>query len=68
MSGQYSHYGKSDRYDYDKQKKILPETDSGKEYSIQRERDADLIIDDNTIYEIDRECFERMKKQKRRRE
>ncbi len=29
-------------------------------------RDEDLIIEDNTIYEIDRECYERVKKQKRR--
>jgi hypothetical protein len=28
--------------------------------------DDDLIIEENTIYEIDRECYERMKKQKSR--
>ncbi|MGF7142714.1 hypothetical protein HNQ56_001132 [Anaerotaenia torta] len=28
--------------------------------------DADLIIEDNTIYEIDRACFERLKQKKRR--
>lgn len=32
-----------------------------------RDRDDDLIIEDNTIYEIDRECYERLKKQKKRR-
>ncbi len=26
--------------------------------------DEDLIIEDNTVYEIDRECYERMKKMK----
>lgn len=30
-------------------------------------RDEDLIIEDNTIYEIDRECYERTRKQKKRR-
>jgi hypothetical protein len=28
--------------------------------------DDDLIIEENTIYEIDRECYERLKKQKGR--
>lgn len=28
--------------------------------------DSDLIIEENTVYEIDRECFERLKKQKKR--
>ena len=26
----------------------------------------DLIIEENTVYEIDRECYERMKRQKRK--
>lgn len=26
----------------------------------------DLIIEENTIYEIDRECYERMKRQKKK--
>ncbi len=35
--------------------------------SIKNTRDNDdLIIEENTIYEIDRECYERMKRQKRR--
>lgn len=29
-----------------------------------RKRDEDLIIDDNTVYEIDRDCYERLKKQR----
>lgn len=28
--------------------------------------DTDLIIEDNTVYEIDRECYERLKRQRRR--
>jgi hypothetical protein len=30
-----------------------------------KERDSDLIIEDNTIYEIDRDCYERLKKLKK---
>jgi hypothetical protein len=29
-------------------------------------RDEDLIIEDNTVYEIDRECYERLRRQKKR--
>ncbi len=29
-------------------------------------KDDDLIIEENTVYEIDRECYERLKKQKKR--
>jgi hypothetical protein len=29
------------------------------------QRDDDLIIEDNTVYEIDRGCYEKLKKQKR---
>lgn len=32
-----------------------------------RKEDDDLIIEENTVYEIDRECYERLKRQKRRR-
>lgn len=32
-----------------------------------KDRDDDLIIEDNTVFEIDRECYERLKKQKKRR-
>lgn len=31
-----------------------------------RKRDEDLVIEDNTIYEIDRDCFERLKSKKKR--
>ena len=35
-------------------------------YTKQSGKDDDLIIEDNTVYEIDRECYERYKKQKKR--
>lgn len=28
--------------------------------------DEDLIIEENTVYEIDRECYERLKRQRKR--
>lgn len=31
-----------------------------------RKSDEDLIIEENTIYEIDRECVERLKRNKKR--
>jgi hypothetical protein len=42
-------------------------TDSNGKASIERKRDEDLIIEENTIYEIDRDCFDRLKKQKKKR-
>ncbi len=32
-----------------------------------KEMEDDLIIEENTVYEIDRECFERLKRQKKKR-
>ena len=32
----------------------------------QKGKDDDLIIEENTIYEIDRECYERLKRQKKK--
>jgi hypothetical protein len=29
-------------------------------------KDDDLVIEENTIYEIDRECYERLSRQKKR--
>lgn len=31
-----------------------------------RKRDEDLIIEENTIYEIDRDCVERLKRNRKR--
>ena len=33
---------------------------------VERKRDEDLIIEENTIYEIDRDCYNRLKKQRKR--
>lgn len=31
-----------------------------------RQRDEDLVVEENTIYEIDRECYNRIKKRNRK--
>ncbi len=53
---------------YGKQEDLTKDgTDSNGKASIARNRDDDLIIEENTIYEIDRDCYDRLKKQKKRR-
>lgn len=37
-----------------------------KKESYRRKSDEDLIIEENTIYEIDRECVERLKRNRKR--
>jgi hypothetical protein len=37
-----------------------------KEAERKQKDDRDLIVEDNTIYEIDRECYERLKRQRKR--
>jgi hypothetical protein len=32
-----------------------------------KEMEDDLIFEENTVYEIDRECFERLKRQRKKR-
>lgn len=53
-----NHYGKRD---------AVKESLSEEKASIARKRDEDLIIEENTIYEIDRDCYDRLKKQRKRR-
>lgn len=31
-----------------------------------KKKDDDLVIEENTVYEIDRECYERYKKQRKK--
>ncbi len=57
----------NDGYRYGKQEETTKEgTETNGKASITRKRDEDLIIEENTIYEIDRDCFDRLKKQKKR--
>jgi hypothetical protein len=61
-SGRHSGYHYERVMNQGKRKSITEEN------SYPQKMDDDLIIEDNTIYEIDRECFERSKKQKRKRD
>ncbi len=66
MDNQYFGPG-NNGYRYGKRDDTTKEGTDGKgNASIARKRDEDLIIDENTIYEIDRDCYDRLRKQKRR--
>jgi hypothetical protein len=66
MGGSYYRSGNSSGFQYEKRsynpndKLSISETEKRK-----KERDNDLIIEDNTIYEVDRDCYERLKRQKK---
>ncbi|MDF2485877.1 MAG: hypothetical protein K0R46_2045 [Herbinix sp.] len=59
--------GKPSGFQYDKQ---MPpyRANNGihNQVNSNEEMEDDLIIEENTVYEIDRECFERLKRQKKR--
>lgn len=67
MNGKFYSSGRPSGFQYDAQKtpsqqrKDIPIT----EYS-SLEKEDDLIFEDNTVYEIDRECYERLKRQRKR--
>lgn len=66
MGGTFYHSAETNGFQYDRNKnrsndKVnINETDKKS-----RDRDTDLIIEENTIYEIDRDCYERLKRQKK---
>ncbi|HKL80061.1 MAG TPA: hypothetical protein VJ888_06460 [Mobilitalea sp.] len=67
MSNQFYHPGNNDGFKYDMEK--LSEGEATTKDVILKNtgmKDEDLIIEDNTIYEVDRDCFERLKKQKKK--
>ena len=69
MNDKFYSSGKPSGFQYDKPmnpSKAKNDYSNSNRYT--RETDADLIIEENTVYEIDRECFERLKRQKKRKE
>ncbi|HKL99367.1 MAG TPA: hypothetical protein VJZ06_05620 [Mobilitalea sp.] len=67
MDNQFYHPGNTDGFNYDKKKLSEWEaTTTDLNMKNTGKRDEDLIIEDNTIYEVDRDCFERLKKQKKK--
>jgi len=67
MGEQFFRSGKPSGFQYEKQSDIFQENiDPNDMNRKQRELDKDLIIEENTVYEIDRECYERLKRQRKR--
>lgn len=69
MGEQYYHSGRPSGFQYDNRNvfnkgKVNPYVSN----SNRKGKDEDLIIEENTVYEIDRECYERLKRQKKRRD
>lgn len=66
MRRMYYHSGEEPGlpYEYNKRKQMQESILSNKKS--QGKDDDDLIIEDNTIYEIDRECYERLWRQRRK--
>jgi hypothetical protein len=60
--------GKPSGSQYEKQKINTKENNSMySSINTDKGMEDDLIIEENTVYEIDRECFERLKRQRRKR-
>jgi len=67
MGEKFRSSGKPTGYQYGNQYKVIKNKANVNDvYTKQKGKDDDLIIEENTIYEIDRECYERTKKQKKR--
>ena len=67
MNGKYYPSGKPSGFQYDKPMTPFKENNNLPPSLKSSEMEDDLIIEDNTVYEIDRECFERLKKQRKKR-
>ncbi len=60
--------GKSSGSQYEKQKITTNDkNDIFSSNNTNKGMEDDLIIEENTVYEIDRECFERLKRQRKKR-
>jgi hypothetical protein len=60
--------GKPSGSQYGKQKITTNENnDIYSSFNTDKGMEDDLIIEENTVYEIDRECFERLKRQRKKR-
>lgn len=67
MGNLFYHSGSPSGFQYEKQNNMKREDiDTRSQIRKVPERDADLIIDENTVYEIDRECYERLNRQKKK--
>jgi hypothetical protein len=69
MESQFYTSGNSSGFQYENrgisgQSKGNPNQENKK----RKDTDEDLIIEENTVYEIDRECYEKLKRQRKRKE
>ncbi|MDD3173863.1 MAG: hypothetical protein PHF63_09410 [Herbinix sp.] len=69
MGQQFNRSGRNSGFQYENRYDSVQGKFKANEADIkQKGKDDDLIFEDNTVYEIDRECYERFKRQKRRKE
>lgn len=54
-------------FQYGRREDILNNSSTRRTEPLAQKKDEDLIIEENTIYEIDRDCFDRLKRQKKKR-
>jgi hypothetical protein len=66
MGEQFYRTGRPSGFQYEKNSIGQGNTEVNETSGKSRQKDEDLIIEGNTIYEIDRECYERLKRQKKR--
>ncbi|HWT26797.1 MAG TPA: hypothetical protein VN131_02555 [Mobilitalea sp.] len=67
MGDQFYYSGGTSGFQYEKHNNIKREDiNSNTPVRKNSRRDDDLIIEDNTVYEIDRECYERLRRQKKK--
>ncbi|MBP1755187.1 MAG: hypothetical protein H6Q59_1585 [Firmicutes bacterium] len=68
MNGKFYSSGNPSGFQYETQKNL---SQMGSDVPVSKnnsiEMEGDLIFEDNTVYEVDRECFERLKRQKKKR-
>ncbi len=65
MNNQFNYSNNANRF-ISKDSSSKDASRQGQKEQISRKRDDDLIIEENTIYEIDRDCVERVKRNRRR--
>jgi hypothetical protein len=67
MSDRFYRSGGVSGFQYDSNKPIT-KNDMSDSVHKRKGKDDDLIIEENTVYEIDRDCYERLKRQKKKKE
>jgi hypothetical protein len=65
MGDQIYHTGDPSGFQYQSNTNLRRNNELNESGKKRREEDKDLVIEENTVYEIDRECYERLKKQKK---